>query len=332
MASRPMVTQGFLLQRETVLGTAETDAMKRYLGLGARFGWDIRKEQFQAAGFKVQTGENTLTEMGSAEVSATQDYNAMLPLLAGIFGEPATTEAEATIAYDHAFSLDPKAPDTIAAFTAIFGDATQALLSTGFIFHGLRLTVGRTALNVTANALLSAPQTGATYPAAGVTDVPMVPVRAQTYDGFIDDSWAGLGTTKALALYKAEFDFGDKYTPDWVINSAVPSYASLVENENVKNSVNLTVGFDAAAKDLIDDALAGGLKFVRVATQGGLIGASTTEHYALQLDAAVSFTPGRIVSAPDAPVVAVEMNGTMQYDPVSTNVAAALLTNGLADL
>lgn len=330
--ARSLVNQGLYLQRETVPGTAATNAMQRYLGIKGTIGWEVEKEYFRASGYKAVTGENTLTELGTADLEVIQDYNAMLPLLSGVFGEPVTTPLTATPtpAYEHVFTIDPQAADTLVAFTAMWGDAQRALQATNLAFHGLTIGVQRTELSLSSEAILRAPQTGIALPATGVTEVPMVPVRANTYDVYLDTTWAGLGTTKLLALYATEVSFGAKYGPDWVVNSALASFSELMEQEEIDYTQSLTVGFDATAEGLIGAALQGGMRFVRVASTGPDI--NGTDSYSLQVDTAVVLNPTDVGSAPNSPAVVVNFDGTLQVDATSGQFARVTLVNGLAGL
>lgn len=330
--ARSIVNQGLYLQREVTPGTAVTNAMRRYLGIRGTIGWEVEKEYFRASGYKAVTGENVLTELGTADLEVIQDYNAMLPLLAGAFGMPTTTALTATPtpAYQHVFTINPRAADAMASFTAMWGDATQALQATNLVFHGLTIGVGRTELSLSAEAILRAPQTGIALPGTGVTEVPMIPVRASTYDVYLDTTWAGLGTTKLLKLYNTELSFGEKYAPDWVVNSAVPSFSELMEQTEIDYTQSLRVGFDATAVGLITSALQGGKRFVRVACEGPDI--NGTDSYGLTLDTAVVLTPTDVRDNDHSPSVVVNFDGTLQVDGTSGQFARATLINTLATL
>lgn len=327
--ARSIVNQGLYLQRETTPGTPATDAMRRYLSIRGRIGWDVNKEYFQAAGYKLTTGENVLTEMGSADLEVTQDYNGMLPMLTGAFGAPVTTALDDD-AYQHVFTLDARQADTLVTYTAIWGDPTLALQATAFAFNGFGFEVGRTGLSASTSAILRAPDTSGAVPTTGVTEVPFVPVRASTYDVFMDSSWANLGTTKLLALYRANVDFPDKLEPDWIVNSALPSYSELMEREGYEPTLGMTVGFDATAVGMIDDALQGGMKFIRIAANGPDI--NGTDNYAFEFDCAAILNPGGVNSAPDSAAVVVEFDGRVQVDGESGQAAAVRLVNTVASV
>lgn len=329
MPARSIVNQGLYLQKETVPGQAVTTAMKRYLGIKGTVGWDITEETFQAAGYKAPTGKNVLTELGTADLTVIQDYNAMLPLLTGVFGAPVTTPLTEG-AYQHVFTINPRAADELVTFTSMWGDSTRALQAPALAFHGLTIGVQRTQLSLSSNAILRAPQTGIALPTTGVTEVPMIPVRAQTYDVFLDNAKADLGTTQLLALYGTEISYGDKLAPDWVVNSALDSYSELLEQEDISYTQNLTVGFDALAEGLIADALDGKLKFVRVASTGPLI--NTTDHYGLTVDTAVSLRPAGTGKASVSPATVVNFEGTLMVDGESGFFSEVTLVNGLASV
>jgi hypothetical protein len=329
--ARSIVSQGLYLQREVTPGTPLTNAMRRYQGIKGRIGWDVEKEYFRAAGSKAVTGENTLTEIGTADLEVIQDYNAMLPLLAGVFGPPVTTPLAIgpPAAYEHVFEIDPYAAEVLAAFTAMWGDPVRALRATYMVFHGLTFGVQRNELSLSANAILRAPETGIALPSSGVTTIPMQSVRASKYNVFVDTTWAGLGTTK-LRLYATEIQFGDRLGPDWVIDSELASFSELLENDDIDYTQSLVVGFDAAAESLIDEALDGELKFVRTAATGADI--NGTDAYALEFDTAVRLVPGMVNKSPVSNATVVEFDGTLQVDPLSGKFARVRLVNTLASL
>src|SRR5699024_5876134 len=296
--ARSIVNQGLLLQREATVGPPITDAMKRYYGIKGTVGWDQDVEEFPAAGSKAVTGENVLTEMGTANLEVQQDYNAMLPLLSGVFGEPVTTELTGTggdTAYEHVFTIDPFAADELVTFTGMWGDSTYALQVAAMAFHSLSIGIQRTQLSLTSGAILRAPTRGETMPTTGVEDIAFQPVRAQTYCVYMDDSKADLGTTQMLALYSTDVSYGDKYAPDWVVNCHLDSYSELLEQESIDYTQSLQVGLDTAADALLDDLEQGKLKFVRIESHGADI--NDTDAYGLTLDTCVRFRPDTVGKA-----------------------------------
>lgn len=330
MPARSIVNQGLYLQAETTPGTPATNDMRRYMSMKGNIGWDISKEYFTAAGYKVNTAENILTELGTMDLEVIQDYNAMLPLLSGVLGKPLTTELEVGVAYQHVFNLNARAADALATYTAIWGDPVLALMATAVAFHGMTLSVQRTQLNLSANAILRKPVSG-TVPSTGVTEVPMVPLRASTYCAYLDTAWADLGTSKLLNLYSQDLTFSDKLAPDWVVDCGLESYSELLENENIEIRQQMVLGFDATAQAQVNDALDGKMKFVRIEANGPEIEGST-ENYKLSVDTAVILNPQGTGKSPVSPAVVVNFDGRVMVDPDSGNTVQVTLVNGLATL
>lgn len=330
--ARSIVSQNLLLQAEVTPGTAVTNAMKRYLSIKGDIGWDIQRDYLKAAGSKVNTALVTNQELGTMNLEVMQDYNAILPILSGVFGKPVTTVVEAGKAWQHVFTLNPFAADLLQTFTLVWGDATQALQAVFAAFQSLNLTIDRTGLGLSTSGIMRAPTTIA-YPGAGVTSVPMVPVRASTYCAYLDTTWAALGTSKLLALYNSQLQIGDKFQADWVVDCAKPSYSELIENDGMNATQSLQLGFDATAATQVTDAMDGKLKFVRIESTGAQIeGALATNKYKLTIDSCLSLTPGGTGRASASPAVVVNFDGQLMVDPVSNNVIKITVINGLSGI
>jgi len=333
--ARSIVNQGLYLQRETVPGQALTTAMRRYLGIRVNdFGWDIERDVERAAGYKAPTGETETTRVGNMDLEVRQDFNAMLPLLSGVFGAPTSaataTATPSTVAYEHLFDINPRAADTMATFTAMWGDATHALQSTNVAFHGMTLGVQRDELSLSSNAILRAPVTGIPLPTTGVTEIPMRTARSSQCDVYLDTTWAGLGTTQLLDLYATEIDWGDKLEPDWVVNSNLNSFSELIEAEEIDYTQSLTVGFNSVGVAQINEALDGKMKFIRVVCRGADI--NGTDSYLMEIDTAVVLTPTNVTKAPSSPATVVEFEGNLQVDATSGKFSRVRLVNTVATL
>lgn len=335
MAGRSIVNQGLYLQLETTPGVAATTAMKRYLGIRGNIGWDTQKESFTASGFKLPTAEVVNTEAGTIDLTVIQEYNTFMPLLAGVFGKPVTTELVPGEVYQHVFSIDATAADELASYTMIWGDAAQALMAVYSAFHGLTIGIQKTQLSLSATGILNAPVSG-TIPSTGVTTVPMAPLRASTYCAFIDNAWDALGTTKALNLYDANIQFGDKYVPDWIIDCAVPGHSGLMEAVGVSHTLSLQMGFDAAGAAEVQNAKSGKLRFVRLEATGPEIfddtETTTGENYKMTIDLSAVLNPTSTGESSVSPAVVVNFDGTLMVDSETENVAQVTLINNQASL
>ena len=331
---RSMVGQQFWLQPEATPATAAVNAMKRYLGLKVMPGWSNETQQFKASGYKVNTSNQVLSEQGTHTVETLQDFNSMLPILASVLTYDGATQPDPTnapLAYEHTFHLEAAASDDLQTYTAIWGDATQAIQMLYFLFNSLTFNVQRGSLTLDTSALSYEPTTGATLPSSGTSTIESVPIPARAYDVFIDDAWADLGTTQAAALYEWGFTIGDKRTVDSPINSAITSFESTVENEDIEFSGTIRPGFDADAVSLITDYKAGTEKFIRVAAAGPTIGTGVT--YELEVNQSVEIqSVGEIGTAPNSPVVTLPMNYLLMPDAVSENTLTVRLVNTVATL
>lgn len=333
MAGRSIATQQLWLQKEVTPGTPIVTAMKRVLGLKVFPGYGIEGESYKASGYKVPTAYIPNSEVGEHTVETIQDYNALTWVLTGGFGAPTSTAVATAVgdATSHAFALNPAAPDTKATFTAVWGDSVQSLQAAHFFFNSLAMNIQRGQLSVDTSAMSYAPTTGATLPSSGTSTVGASPIAARTWDVYCDDEWGDLGTTKLLACYEGGIDLGDKYAPDWVINSALASFDSIIENDDLEPNVNLVLGFDAASVALLGAWTAGTLKFIRFQSTGPKIDETSAPadiDASLTIDMCVRITePGEFSAAPNSPAVSLPLTGQIEVDPVSGNAITATLVN-----
>lgn len=333
MAGRSIATQQLWLQKEVTPGTPLVNAMKRYLGIKVMPGYGIEAESYKASGYKVPTAYVPNSEVGQHSVETIQEFNALTPILTGAYGAPVSTAVATSVgdATTHVYTLDADGADTKVTFTAVWGDATQSVQMAHFFFNSLGITIQRGQLTLNSSAMSYRPTTGATLPSVGTTTYSAIPVAGRTWDVYADDEWADLGTTKLLACYEGGVDFGDKYTPDYVINRDRTSFDSIIENDDLEPTANLTLGFDAAAVGLMDDWLAGTLKFIRFHSIGPAIDVTSAPadiNAEIIIDMCVRITePGEYSAAPNSPAVSLPLTCQLEVDPVSGKVSEATLTN-----
>lgn len=332
MPPRSMVNQSLLLQKETTPGTPLVAAMKKVLGIKGTPGWEIESEDFKASGSKVNTARVINTEVASIDIEAVQDYNAIIWPMTGAFGAPVTTAVVgATGAYEHAFTLKAWESDPLVTFTGMWGDADRTVQLPYMYFNSFGLTVNRGGLSLTTGAMARRPELGVAMPTVGVTTVPSVPVASRSWDLFSDPTWAALGTTKLLAMYEGSLEFGDKYVPDYVVNSAQPSFSDVLEAEDTAYNGNLKIGFDATAAAYIADYQSGALRFLRFMSEGPVIEGTTK--YRIEIDVCVRIDqPGKFESAPNSPARTLPFTFSLTVDPTTNNVAKARVINTVASL
>lgn len=332
MPARSMINQQLLLKLESTPGTANVTAMNKVLGIWGTPSWQIEGEDFKGSGYKVNTSRITNQESGAVSIETLQDYNAMTWTLCGGFGKPTTTTpATAVTARLHTYTLSASAADPLATFTGMWGDSDRAIQMVYMVFQSLGLTVNRGGLSLESSAIARAPVTGVPMPTTGIVTIPSVPIAARSWDVYADDTWAALGTTKLLALYEGGLTFGDKYTPDFTVNSAVPSFNELLEAEDTEYSGSFRVGFDATADALITTFKNGALKFFRFESIGPIIELALP--YKVTLDVCVRImNPGEVGSAPNSPARTLPFDFGITVDPVTGNSAKAVVQNTVAAL
>lgn len=329
-----MTNQIFQLQKETTPGTPLVAAMRRLMGITARPAVaNSGGESFKASGYKATTAHMIGDLTGEWSVSGIQDFNALGYVLASLYGPPVTTTptsgaTPATNARQHVFTMTPAAAEPLVAYTAQWGDTTRAIQGNHFLFNSLELSIQRRELSFGSSAISRKPDKGATLATTGTAVVPSQPIPPRSYNVYSDNTWAGLGTTKLLAAYKVDINYGDKYGLDAPINSSVLGFESVVENDDIDLSGSLQVGFDATGAALWDTFENEAIKFIRVAVDGPIIEAAIP--YSFKFDRANRLANvGEPTEAPDSQVVTLEFDTEAIVDPVSGNVDRITLVNAI---
>lgn len=333
MAGRAMTQQIAQLQKETVPGTAVTNAMLRPMSMRLRPGVHVEGgSSFTAAGANVPTAYMGGDEWGVWGVEGIQDYNAFGLAAASVLGAPVTTTAAPgpPSAYQHVFSPVGYGADAVASYTAQFGDSVSAIQASQFVFNSLGLNIQRGNLSLTSSALSRKLQFGSTLATVGVTNVPAVPVHPTSYNVYADDTWATLGTTKMLACYEFGITNPDKFVPDSPINSAIDGFESLMVADGREFTVNISLALDAASVGVVNNNFRqGAMKFFRIETEGAVI--TGAEKYRLTYDLAVLITGvGEVTAQSNGNVATLPLTGQLLLDPVSNKYQQLTLVNTVA--
>jgi hypothetical protein len=286
-------------------------------------------EPFKGLTGKVATSVELPDQRGMWSVDSVMDFNALGLIAASRIAVPVTTVTAEPTAYEHVFTLNPDAADTMRTYTTQWGDSTAAIQGVFGVFQSLGMEVVRGNLNLSSSFMSRALDYDATLVTAGVTTMASAPIPSRSFDVWADDAWADLGTTKLLACYRMNWDMGDKFAPDAPINSAIVSFESLLEAEDQDYTVTGTYGLDATARGLIDSFEAGAIKVFRLAVDGPLIGGGVS--YRFQLDWAQFLTDvNEVGTAPNSPAVALELPGALAREDVTGNALELTLINTVA--
>ena len=125
-----------------------------------------------------------------------------------------------------------------------------------------------------------------TMTTAGITSKPQVPVLPGKTDVFMDTTQVGLGTTKLLRCFRAEWRVAGRYTPIWPLNSANPSWERIAEADP-DMTLTVRVVSDAQGMALYNTYMKQGTPvYMRVQNNGATIDTGSLNPYQLRIDMA----------------------------------------------
>lgn len=262
---------------ETTPGTSVA-ADKRLQSLSIEPAIQSNIQMFTPAGNKLATVQALNQEWTSANVTGQPTYDEMLYALASLLGEPvSTTGTEAT---SHAFTINPSSADTPATFTVETGSPTYANRFTHALMQSMNLNISRTGIDLSGTMLGQLFETDITLTSSPTTD-PLVPILPGDVSVYVDDTAAGLGTTKLTRAFQANLSVPAKYNPLWVLDASHASWASYVEAE-LPITLALTVQMDATGMAFLDNMREGSSAFIRVEAIGPEV--ATGEDYEFSYD------------------------------------------------
>lgn len=245
----------------------------------------------------------------------------------GTFTITVNGQTTAGIAYDAATSAVTSALEALSNVApgdvATTGTASNYTLTWGGALANTNVTISTNAASLTGGAQTA---TLATTQQGGVTDIAVVPILAGQVDVYVDTTGAGVGTTKLLTDFSAEWSISGLRDPVWVLNSALPSFKESVALRP-DASFSLELGNDSTSRALVTDMRAGTTKFVRIQATGGEI--ESGQSYSLKIDMA-----GQINEAPAAGDVdgasTLPFGFRSVYDATWAKWCVVTLVNGLS--
>ena len=312
---------------EDVYGTTPgTPAYKRLNGFGVVLGATVEIETFAPPGALVPTIPLVNDDYSEGEVSGRVDFNGLAYVLSGLFGEATVTPAGT--AFEWVWAWNGRDPNDPVSYTIQSGFDDSADLATGFIFNTLEISGGREdGFEISGEGLARA-LTAGNLMAGTVTDVPAVPAGAVFGNIFLDNTWAGLGTTQLLYAYEMELAIGERMGRIRPINKSKSS-DGVVDISDQEHTLALTLGRNAVADAQLAKLRAGQQVFPRVQWEGDIIAA--TDRYLFEVDCCLIYSE---VGMPDNVQEAStrEFTGRIAIDPVSGNAIQVRLVNTVAAL
>lgn len=327
-------TQQIRIAKETTYGVPPVAVDKKLNALKIVPKPQYETETFTPSGDTAPSLVVVNDSYAKADVAGKLSYTDILYVLGSLFGDPTTTTpVGATLAHQHVFAWDGRTPIAPVSYCVDYGTGTRAVRLPGFLFNGWKSGISRGGLDFSGDAFAKSVLrgiSGASTPpfAAAPSDVPAVPIFPLHFDVWVDDSWADLGTTQWLALYKLDLGFGERVARTMPVNSARSS-DGIVEKEDQEHTVGLRLGADAVAEALYADIEAGAMKFVRLAATGPEIEGG--QNYSLQADLAVLLT-GTDGYDSESGVHVMDWSAAIARDPVSGKAAQVTVVNKLAGL
>lgn len=286
MAERTTITQQVQLGVESTPGTGVA-ANKLLQAMSIDLNPDGGIDVFRAAGAKFPALAVLGKEFAGGGAEGQPTYTEIVYPLSGVLG-PATisTPGGGTLSRDWDWDISTSAPQDPKTFTIERGSSVQAEKVVGAAFTGLGMEYNRDELSLTGDVIAQAFTTGITM-TGSPSALALVPVLPKQVDVYLDDTAAGLGTTKYLRALQASWNLSDRFGAVWPLNSALASYAALIEIEP-SAEVKLTLEADATGMALFSTMRAGATKFLRIAAVGEIIEAAL--RYELVADFAVKVT------------------------------------------
>lgn len=295
MADRAIVYEANQLRVEATPGTDPGTGTKLMGALNFDLAVEADLDVFGPMGQKFDTLSVLNREWVSGGVTGRPTYTEIIYPLSSIMATPiTTTPGGATTARQHVFEISNASADAYKTFTLERGQQGAGLgeKSTNVALTELGITVSRdSGMDMSGNAIGRAMTTGVTTDAAP-TAIDLVPIMPGQVSVYLDDTAAGIGTTKLLRDFEIEWRIGDRRAPIWPINAALVSYDGTIETRPAP-TVRLTLGNDTVGQGILTTMRNGAKKFVRIEAIGPLI--ETTITYKLTIDAClvVSTAPGR---------------------------------------
>lgn len=314
MAGASLAGFQFYVKQESTSGTANVTSMIQPDGLrNVRLGRGGSPEVFRGGTGKTATGVILADTWGEWSMDMAPCYRTIGLVAASRIGTPVTTTpGGATNARQHVFALNVDDVDTPESYTFVWGGAAARFQAVYGMFQSLGFDATRGSISCSTSAISRKPSSGASAPTTPTTMLTKT-IQPNQADGWIDGSWATLGTTQSLILYRFNLSAPDKYDLDAPINSSIDSYATLVEKEDQAISLDLAVALDSTGLTYITDFDEGDQIAVRYRVEGPEI--ETGHNFTIQWDVLAHITSiGTVEPAPNSNVAVLPLSCEIASD------------------
>lgn len=212
----------------------------------------------------------------SGRVSFEELHYLLASLMSNVAPTTPGTPAAAT-ARDWTYVSASSAADTPASYTVEAGalGATDGDRYAGLYVAELGIVFTRQSIEVNGTGFAQQIVNPVTITTGGVTALPVVPAQPKLTDIFFDTTLAGIGTTKLLRCFRAEWRYANRFAPIWPINSANPSWERVAETDPTMTAT-LRLVRDAQGMAFYNTYMRQGSNgFLRILNRGNYIDALT---------------------------------------------------------
>ncbi len=171
---------------------------------------------------------------------------------------------------------------------------------------------------------------GVTPTTAGVVQDRPIYATPSHVNVYLNDSAAGLGTTKLNANFGYNYSFSDRFNQAWVHDRAEPSWKTLLESEP-SLSLELMIADDEIGDSILAEAKVGDRSFVRFEAMGPEIYAGAGVFYTIVIDTCMQVSDSPSADdEDDAYVLTVPME--VEHDETWGKASRCLITSKMAAL
>lgn len=326
MAERSTISQVVQIGVESTSGTSVA-ASKRLQSLSIEPSINASVNRFRPQGSKYETVAALGKELVGAQVSGIATYDEIIYPLSSIL----TTGVHTTLpggGDEWVFTPEVFDEDTPKTFTVEYGSSVRAHKFTYGMFTEFGIDINRDTVNLS-GAMMGRRITDGITLTASPTSIPLVPMLPNTFDVYVDDTHAGIGTTKLGRLLTCNWRMGNRSNPLWVIDSSQSSWVAHVETVP-SLECSMLMEADAAGMAYLNTLRDGSTIFVRITCTGPEI-PTTTDDYSFTLDMASKIVNTGGFSDQDG-VYAIEWTITGTPDDDLGGALQATVVNSLAAL
>lgn len=321
MTDRASVTQALYLAAETVHGDGtQPDTIVNSFDITP--GAHIDFQRHRPTGQKLESIIVPGKEWTEFDLTGLAMYSELHYLLACMFGPNQVSQPSGSSTNRvWKFILSARQPDEVLTLSWVSGDENIHEAFGYGLLTELNLNMSRDGIEIQGSGIGQPLTNDNTIPHAptSLEEVPIIPKEISVY---LDDTHAGLGSTKLNRALMLNQRIGNRHNPVWVLDAANPGFVSHVELAP-EFTYELTVEADTQGMGVLDSARAGDTLYLRTnATSPTDIPGGSTP-YSYQCDAAVKVAEVQKFEDKDG-VYAIQYNLAAVYD--STNDLSVEMT------